>query len=172
MNNWFIKKEFPLCSKVRTYVDNWSADLDPNKWVYEPWQAPGTRSVRIDISDQMHQEIQNIAQLPLYNEWYIWDFMNAKDLLIHKDTNRSGDYRSMAFIIAIDGKFENQIFEDDQTTLIDSVIYGPGDCLILNNSKYYHGGKVLSKTRKTISCWIDVKETDSTLEQIIAQYKL
>lgn len=174
MNDWFIKKDFPLYSNVKSYVDNWCTNLDENKWVYDPWQAPGTRSVKIDMPDQMHKEIQNIALLPLYNEWYIWDFMDAKDLLIHKDSNSSGDFRSMAFIIAIDGNFENQIFEDDQKTLIDSIIYGPGECLILNNSRYYHGGKVLSNTRKTISCWVDFKETDfnKTLEQMIAQYKL
>lgn len=172
MNDWFIKKEFTLFDKVKDYVDNWTINADQSLWVYEPWQAPGTRSIKIDIPDNLHYQIQQIAELPLYNEWYIWDFMLAKDLLIHKDTNSSGDYRSMAFIIAIEGDFENQIYEDDKETLIDSVVYGPGDCLILNNSRYYHGGKVLSKTRRTISCWVDFKEPDNKpLKQMIEENK-
>jgi len=72
----------------------------------------------------------------------------------------------MAFIINLEGEFENKIYSDDNhTDPIDSIIYGEGDCMYLNNSKYYHGGTVLSNTRKTLSCWIDVY--DKTLKDIL-----
>ena len=174
MNDWFVKKEFTLFKNVKEYVDDWSAHVDDDNWVYEPWQAPGTRSIKIDIGDELHNKIKKYIKLPLYNEWYIWDFMSAKDLLIHKDSNSTGDYRSIAFIIPIEGIFENQIYKDDEKTLIDSVVYGPNECLILNNSRYFHGGKVLSCTRRTISCWVDFKETDSTktLKQMIEEHEI
>jgi hypothetical protein len=174
MNDWFIKKDFPILDKVKKHVDEWSNNLDRDAWVYDPWQAPGTKSTHIDIPNCLHNEIQSISTLPLYNEWYIWDFIDAKELIIHKDSNSTGGYRSIAFIIAIEGNFENQIYKDDQKTLIDSVVYGPGEGIILNNTMYRHSGKVLSKTRKTISCWIDFKETDfsKSLSEMISIYKL
>ena len=173
MNDWFLKKDFPLVDNVVNYVNSWCRTTN-DLWVYDPWQAPGSRSIRIDITDEMHSQIEAIAQVPLYNEWYVWDFMDTKDLVIHKDSNSPGDFRSLAFIIPVYGDFENRIYEDDQTTLLDSIVYGPGDCLILNNSQYYHGGKVLSDTRMTISCWVDIKQTESpaTLEELLNKYRL
>lgn len=173
MNDWFLKKDFPIADDVAQYVNDWCSTTTKS-WVYDPWQAPGSRSIHIDIPNELHKRIQSIAQLPLYNEWYIWDFMDAKELVIHRDSNSPGDFRALAFIVPIYGAFENRIYEEDQVTVKDSVVYGPGDCLILNNSRYYHGGSVLSDTRMTLSCWVDIKQTESTktLEELLIEHKL
>jgi hypothetical protein len=173
MNDWFLKKDFPLAAEVTDFVTDWVGSATSG-WVYDPWQAPGSRSICIDIPNDLHARIQAVAQIPLYNEWYIWDFMSAKELVIHLDSNSTGDFRSLAFVVPVYGTFENRIYENDKTTVKDSVIYGVGDCLILNNSRYYHGGSVLSDTRMTLTCWVDIKQTDSTttLEELLAEYKL
>ena len=173
MNDWFLKKDFPLVDDVVHYVNDW-CHTTTKPWVYDPWQAPGSRSIQIDVPTDLHLRIQSVAELPLYNEWYIWDFMSAKELVIHLDSNSTGDFRSLAFVVPVYGTFENRIYETDKTTVKDSVIYGVGDCLILNNSRYYHGGSVLSDTRMTLTCWVDIKQSDSTktLEELLTEYKL
>lgn len=157
--NWFKKINFPIHKEVSDFAFNYCNSAKEDEWVYEPWQAPGTRSIFIDMPDNLHNKIKNTVNLPLHKEWYLWDFMDAKDLLIHKDSNSTGNYRPAAFIISIEGSFQNNIYSDDDlVNPIDSIIYGTGDSLLLYNSKYYHGGTVLSSTRKTLSCWVEKYE--------------
>ena len=156
MNDWFYVKKLECFDEVKRRVDEFIT-LDHDNWIYNPWQCPGSRSIEIPISHELHSLIQHSAKVPLYNQWFIWDYLDAKELLIHKDTNSPGNGRAMAFIINLEGEFENKIYSDnDHYNPIDSVKYAVGDCMYLNNSNYYHGGSVLSTTRKTLSCWIDV----------------
>lgn len=160
MNDWFQVKKLDCFAQVKSAFDNF-IKIENDNWVYDPWQCPGSRSIEMPISAELHSLIQEHATVPLYNQWYIWDYLDAKDLLIHKDTNRPGNGRAMAFIINLEGEFENKIYsDDDHIKPIDSVTYTVGDCMYLNNSNYYHGGTVLSSTRKTLSCWIDVYDKE------------
>lgn len=156
MIDWFYVKKLECFDEVKRRVDEFIT-LEHDSWAYNPWQCPGSRSIEISISHELHSLIQHSAKVPLYNQWFIWDYLDAKELLIHKDTNSPGNGRAMAFIINLEGEFENKIYSDnDHYNPIDSVTYAVGDCMYLNNSNYYHGGSVLSTTRKTLSCWIDV----------------
>ena len=160
MNNWFYVKKLKCFDQVVQAFEEF-INTQTNNWIYDPWQCPGSRSIEMPVSSELHETIQSNAQVPLYNQWYIWDYLDAKELLIHKDTNRPGNGRAMAFIINLEGSFENKIYSDDNhMNPIDSVVYNQGDCMYLNNSNYYHGGTVLTETRKTLSCWIDVYDKE------------
>ena len=167
MRQWFYKSNIPCFESAKQHVDSFIDQTQDDKWIYDPRQCPGSRSIEIPVPQTLHEKIQQQAKVLLYNQWYIWDYMSAKDLLIHKDTNEPGNGRAMAYIINLEGEFENKIYtDDDHTTPLDTVLYGPGESLYLNNSMYYHGGKVLTETRKTLSCWIDVY--DKGLEDVLA----
>ncbi len=83
----------------------------------------------------------------------LWEYGEGDELEPHIDVNIS---LSSAIVIALVGSFETRLFDSEDTSkIVDQVIYGPGEYIILNNTAYYHGGRPLDGYRLAAVAFVD-----------------
>jgi len=83
----------------------------------------------------------------------LWEYGEGDVLAPHVDVSIS---LSSAIIISLIGDFETTLHDgEDQEKVLDRVVYGPGQYIVLNNTKYYHGGRPLGKYRLATVAFVD-----------------
>jgi len=134
-----------------------------------PGQAPGSFWCHLIIDKELKLKIEELINYRVYPDFYIWNYKNIKKLKVHRDTNDRGHSREVSGILPLIGDFKTEVYhEDDLTSPIDNCVYGPGEVLFLNNTRYYHGGDVLSETRLSLHFYLDFfNEGNKTLEQLL-----
>jgi len=81
------------------------------------------------------------------------EYGKGDELPPHIDPNIS---LSSSIIISLIGRFETRLHDEmDNTKVLDKVIYGPGDYIILNNTICFHGGKPLDDYRLALVAFVD-----------------
>lgn len=137
-------------------------------------QAPGTTWCFLRLPEEIHDKIELSVNCPVYGDYYIWNYLNIKDLLIHKDSNEPGNARSIVGCLPLIGEFETYIYSDtDLQNPIDVCRYGPGEVLILNNMKYNHGGRVLGETRLSLHFYLDIFNSENkSLEAVLLENRI
>lgn len=138
-----------------------------------PSQAPGSAWCLLSLSKKLTENLEAAVHFKIYPDFYIWNYRDVKDLKIHRDNNAPGAARHIAGVIPLVGDFEAQVYDElDLRTPMDTCRYGPGDILFLNNTKYYHGGRVLSPTRISLHFYFDFFNTDNeSLEALLQKNK-
>jgi hypothetical protein len=173
LKDWFLKQ------KLNFDLDLLKSEVMP-KIEHAEWsdarynQAPGTKWCLLSLTGPLVTQIEESIAFPVYPDFYIWNYGEVKELLIHKDGNDPGDSRSIVGCIPLIGDFECQVYsEHDHTQPMDACRYGPGDVLILNNTKYHHGGRVLSETRLSLHFYLDFFNTEGlSLPDILRNHGL
>jgi len=133
---------------------------------WEPATARTPGAVWCDVSKFLDEGIrQQLAQSvgrELQEVFWLCDYRDCKSLEIHRD-NPGNEYSidsRFTIIMMIEGHFEMSIWEDDQTTLIDKAVIGPGEFIILNFCQYYHSGRVLDHGKLSLHAYAKVPEVD------------
>ena len=139
-------------------------------WLPATARTPG--AVWSDISEILDPSIRNqLSQSvgrPLHDIYWICDYRGCPSLEIHKD-NPGNEYpinSRFTIIMMLDGRFEVSLWEDDQISLIDKVVIHPGEFLVLNNSQYYHSGRVLDGVKLSLHAYPIIPEIDSLVAPV------
>ena len=161
VKDWFHKE--PLNLDINELRSKVLPLLDRESWSDCHYsQAPGSKWILLNFEQPLLESIEKATGLNIYPDFYIWNYFNVKKLKVHRDTNDWGEFRQIAGSIPLVGEFEIQVYnEDDFNKPFDSCVYGPGDFLLLNNTKYYHGGKVLSDTRISMHFYFDAHNQEN-----------
>ncbi len=174
IEDWYHKVSLPI-----HLVEDLNREIFPMlekvKWLdCDPSQAPGSVWCLLTLPEQVRKRLEAAAQYKIYPDFYIWNYRDVKILKIHKDTNAPGASRSVAGVIPLLGDFETQVYNDsDFHKPMATCQYGPGDLLFLNNTKYHHGGRVLSPTRISMHFYFDFYNThNESLATLLKKNKL
>lgn len=134
------------------------------QWAPATSRTPG--AVWCDVSSfldvSIRQQLSASVGRPLHSTFWICDYRDCKDLEIHRD-NPGNEYTidsRFTIIMMLDGVFEMTIWSDDQITVLDKAVIHPGEYIVLNNSQYYHSGKVLSGQKLTLHAYPIIPEID------------
>jgi len=173
IKDWFHKEDFPLelLEELKAQV---LSMIEGVKWEpCHPGQAPGSAWCLLRLPDELHAKIDAAVGYKTYPDFYIWNYFDIKTLKVHKDNNDPGAGRNIAGVIPLIGDFETHAYvDDDLNTPIDICQYGPGTILFLNNTKYYHGGRVLSPTRLSMHFYFDFyNRGDETMEVLLQKHR-
>lgn len=162
MSAYKIKKYSPDFLKMRQrmqeHIEN---DI---QWLPATSRTPG--AVWCDISEILdpliRQQLSLCVGRPLHSTFWICDYRGCKDLEIHRD-NPGNEYpidSRFTIIMMLDGVFEMTIWSDDQTQNIDKAVIHPGEFIVLNNSQYYHSGKVIEGNKLSLHAYPIISEID------------
>ena len=161
IKDWFHKESLSVdISEIKDEILPMFKDQVWSPCDYD--QAPGSEWILLHFQDKLIRKLELGTGYEIYPDFYIWNYREIKTLKIHKDTNTPGDSRQIVGVIPLIGDFEVNVYDDsDLSKPIDSCSYGPGDFLILNNTKYYHGGRVLSETRVSLHFYFNFYNHDN-----------
>ncbi len=133
-------------------------------WAPATSRTPG--AVWCDISGildpTVRQQLSDCVGRSLHSTFWLCDYRDCTDLEIHRD-NPGNEYTidsRFTIIMMLDGVFEMTIWSDNQKNVIDKAVIRPGEFIILNNSQYYHSGKVLSGNKLTLHAYPVIPEID------------
>lgn len=83
----------------------------------------------------------------------LWEYGEGDVLPPHIDLGIS---LSSAIIVSLEGRFETYLHESKESgEILDTVTYGPGEYIVLNNTVYYHGGRPLDPYRLALVAFVD-----------------
>lgn len=92
----------------------------------------------------------------VYNTATIVDFHHVTGLREHIDDIQKINHGfQFVCIVPLYGRSIEYIYEGREESVLSSVEFGPGDILVLNNTKYYHSMTTLDDTRITLMMWIE-----------------
>ena len=171
IKDWFHKEPFPL-DLLEELKEQVLAMTEGVKWEpCHPSQAPGSAWYLVKLPEALHAKIDAAVGFKTYPDFYIWNYFDIKELNVHKDNNERGSGRNIAGVIPLIGDFETHAYLDgDLTTPVDKLQYGPGTILFLNNTKYFHGGRVLSPTRLSMHFYFDFYNRDGdTMDAVLTK---
>lgn len=172
--DWFLKQNFLLdFREIRDQIIPFSSHLDWHD--SDPSQAPGSKWCFYDSSAELVSKLEEGLGLKVYPELFLWDYKDTKILKIHRDKNDPNHFRPIVGILPLVGEFETHVYDrTDFAKPLDTCVYGPGEFLILNNTKYFHGGKVLSDTRISMHFYFDFifNENESLFDFIAKNRKI
>lgn len=158
--------------KVKKYkfnLDELKSRIDQIMTTEKEWlpTTPKTpNAVWADISDvlddKFKQALSESVGTDLYEIFWITDYRGNRDLEIHKDNpgNEYPIWSRFTCIMMLEGTFEVPIWDDDQTTLIDSAVIKPGEFVVLNFCEYYHSGKVLDGNKVSLHFYPKIPHID------------
>lgn len=172
IKDWFHK--LPLGFPVNELRDHILPRLETATWSPSRYsQAPGTDWCLLALPEDLRQKIADHSGFPIFPDFYVWNYRKEKRLLVHKDGNDPGEFRNIVGVIPLIGDFICEVYsEEDHTSPFDQIQYGPGDLLILNNTKYFHGGRVLSETRLSLHFYLDFHNNRNlSLEQVFKELR-
>lgn len=139
-----------------------------------PSQAPGSKWCHLQLQDSFKEKLEAATRYKIFPDFYIWNYGDIKALKIHKDVNERGELRPVAGVIPLIGRFETHAYlDEDLINPIDKCAYGPGEVLYLHNSKYFHGGRVLSDTRISLHFYFDFfNPGGDSLEELLTKHRI
>ena len=162
MSSFKIKTFSPDFLAMRSRVREQIA----NEVRWEPATARTPGAVWCDVSNildsTVRQQLSVCVGRPLHSIFWLCDYRGCKDLEIHRD-NPGNEYTidsRFTIIMMLDGVFEMTIWSDDQKDPIDKAVIHPGEFIVLNNSQYYHSGKVLSGNKLSLHAYPVISEID------------
>ena len=147
-----LKLDFPVDELLQEIVPQ----MVDAEWKGGCYQSDDSVWCMVKLKNETIEKLNRNFGVPVHTDFYIWWYRYGKELIIHKDNNSPGSGRPIVGAVSLIGDFETVIYEEDKTTVIDKVTYGPGDFIILNNTGYYHGGKALGDTRISLHFYLDV----------------
>jgi hypothetical protein len=118
------------------------------------WDWPTTEINDPSVIDLM-KSLQSRHQLPLITEktsLALWEYGKDDQLIPHTDLDIS---LSATVIVSLVGGFETRRHREQDDAIIDRVTYGPGEYLILNNTKVRHSGVPLDPYRLAMVLFVD-----------------
>lgn len=98
-------------------------------------------------------ELENRLKLKLITDSArigLWEYGPGDTLKPHYDSDIEGSHTIMYPLI---GKYQLELYNDNNS-LLESLIYGPGEFAIINNTKYNHGGRPTSEYRLVLAIMI------------------
>ena len=173
VKDWFHKLSLPF--DVKELQSAILPLLETAEWTDTHYsQAPGTSWCKIKLPKSITEKLELSINCPVYPDYYIWKYSETKTLLIHKDNNSPGDGRTIAGCVPLVGNFENRIYTDDGLeTVLDRCVYGPGDVLLLNNTKYFHGGTALDDSRISLHFYLNFfNDENRSLGELLHLHRL
>jgi len=164
-------------SSMSAYViKKYKFDLDEFKnrinqiMTHEKQWLPATprtpNAVWADISDVIDESfIHKLSQsigADLYDIFWITDYKGCNELEIHRDNpgNEYPIWSRFTCIMMLEGTFEVPIWDDDQTTLLDTAVINPGEIAVLNFCEYFHSGKVVDGSKVSLHFYPKIKNID------------
>ncbi len=167
MSDWFIKKELTFdLTEISNYLETCEIS-----WMGTNEHGHNTRYANVELPLSIINKIEDTVGFKIKRDtFYVWDYMDRKDLPLHLDPPEENLFKAIACVIPLFGRFVNIMWnEQERKTCLGVCEYGPGTALILNNRKYYHEGFVLEKTRLSLHFFSDFEDFDPniTLEEMI-----
>lgn len=83
----------------------------------------------------------------------LWEYGEGDELAPHVDVAVS---LSSSIVVSLVGGFETRLHDNqDPSKVLDTVTYGPGEYIILNNTVYCHSGRPLDNYRLALVLFVD-----------------
>ena len=136
-SEWVGNNTYPLIAKNSRYWQ-WSID-----------------KITDDTIQAMITEIQEQHNIPLrFDGSYLslWEYGEGDSLSPHIDPDIS---QSASVVIALIGRFEVRLNDNDTEEILDRIQYSPGEGIILNNTKFKHSGECLDGYRLCLLLSVD-----------------
>jgi hypothetical protein len=160
--------------KIKTYkfdLDKLKSRINHIMSAEKQWlpATPKTpNAVWADISDvldnEFKQALSSSVGTDLYEIFWITDYRDCKDLEMHMD-NPGNEYTispRFTCILMLEGTFEVPIWDDDQTTIIDTAVIKPGEFVVLNFCEYYHSGRVIEGNKVSLHFYPKIPHIDGS----------
>ena len=133
------------------WVGNSMYELIDKNSKYWQWNVSDIDNNHIQ---EMITDISDRYKIPLrFKDSYlsIWEFGEGDKLPPHTDPDMS---QSASVVISLIGRFHLRL-HDDNDNILDSIQYGPGQGIILNNTMHRHSGECLDGYRLSLLLSID-----------------
>ena len=118
-------------------------------------------NVKGTMPNHIVEAIERSIGYKVKDYFFLWDWRNqCTTLLKHKDrrNNQFGEVPSMVAIVSLEGTFRLDVWTEENGEIFDSMVYNPGDVIVLNNTEWYHSGELLDKTqrKRSLNCYIEI----------------
>lgn len=117
----------------------------------------------IDLPQHIKESIEFTINFPVMDYFFLWNWKNSNKILEpHIDPivkESFGMIRArISFFICLEGEFKLNFHNNITNEVIESVVYEPGNIVVLNNTQAMHSGKLLRGNKRSLSGYLNTHE--------------
>ena len=147
--------------RVNNLNNNWENTTDYGEYI----TPSAIFCSNLKVPDDIKKDLESTIKNKIHDVFWMTNYNSCKHLRLHKDLRGNDHYNIKSRLNAIfllEGTFEFSFWEDDEKTLIDKVVFGPGDILITRYTEFYHSGLVLDGHKRSFHFYLDVPQIDNS----------
>jgi len=158
MKHW---EHYKLDYDVEKLVEETDTLFPRSEYLYsDECFTKGTYFYNIDDMPQhIIDAVERSIGYKLNDYFYMWEWRESTKLFPHKDLkNHHYGQTDLVVGVCLEGTFKLNALTNRDGEIFDSIVYRPGDIIVLNNTEYFHSGELLPNTgmKRSLNCYVDM----------------
>jgi hypothetical protein len=152
-----LDEKYPLDTYDPDQVNDLSYQSFPLAYTYH--------KIITDLPLHIKNALEHAIDYPLMDYFFLWDWRNSTEILEpHTDPilkESFGIRARISFFLCLEGKFQLNFHNNETREIIESVVYNPGDIIVLNNTQAMHSGKLLKGGKRALAGYLNTKHINN-----------